>query len=66
MKPTINTQFIDFLRGELALPPSAIAVACRQGGDDETRLPMILWQYGLVTLDQLNRIFDWLSMARSC
>jgi Protein of unknown function (DUF2949) len=23
-------------------------------------LPIILWQYGLVTLSQLNQIFDWL------
>jgi hypothetical protein len=23
-------------------------------------LPMILWQYGLVTLKQLDQIFDWL------
>jgi hypothetical protein len=26
-------------------------------------LPMILWQYGLVTLEQLDRIFDWLETA---
>jgi hypothetical protein len=26
-------------------------------------LPMVLWQYGLVTLDQLDKIFDWLSEA---
>jgi Protein of unknown function (DUF2949) len=23
-------------------------------------LPMILWQYGLVTIEQLNRIYDWI------
>jgi hypothetical protein len=26
-------------------------------------VPMILWQYGLVTLEQLDRIFDWLETA---
>jgi hypothetical protein len=26
-------------------------------------LPMILWQYGLVTLEQLDRIYDWLASA---
>jgi hypothetical protein len=23
-------------------------------------LPMILWQYGLVTIEQLDRIYDWM------
>jgi len=24
---------------------------------------MILWQYGLITLEQLDRIFDWLEQS---
>jgi Protein of unknown function (DUF2949) len=24
---------------------------------------MVLWQYGLVTLEQLDKIFDWLATA---
>jgi hypothetical protein len=26
-------------------------------------LPMVLWQYGLLTLEQLDRLFDWLERA---
>ncbi len=56
---------IDYLRGELAISNSAIAIALRHGEQDAgeqdaSQLPMILWQYGLVTLEQLNLIFDWL------
>jgi len=55
-----KAQLIDYLQGELAISNSAIAVALRHGEQDAGQLPLVLWQYGLVTLEQLNRIFDWL------
>lgn len=53
-------QLIKFLRRELSIPESAIATALRHEEQDSNQLPMVLWQYGLVTLKQLERIFDWL------
>lgn len=55
-----QTQLINFLRRDLAIPASAIAIAQKHHEQDASQLPMILWQYGLVTLEQLDRIFDWL------
>ncbi len=55
-----QAQLIQFLRWELAIPASSIAMALRHPEQDSGQLPMILWQYGLVTLEQLDRIFDWL------
>jgi Protein of unknown function (DUF2949) len=55
-----NTQFIDFLQEELHLSASSIAIALRRVEQDPGPLPMILWEYGLVSLEQLERIFDWL------
>jgi hypothetical protein len=55
-----KAQLLDYLRGELAISNSAIAVALRHGEQDTSQLPMVLWQYGLVTLEELNLIFDWL------
>ena len=55
-----KAQLLDYLRGELAISNSAIAVALRHGEQDASQLPMLLWQYGLVTLEQLNLIFDWM------
>lgn len=54
-------QFIQFLQHELAVPPDAIAVALKQADAEVSPLHMILWQYGLVSIEQLGRIFDWLS-----
>ena len=35
-------------------------MALRQTTEAPSLLPIVLWQYGLVTLHQLEQIFDWL------
>ncbi|MCY7277447.1 MAG: DUF2949 domain-containing protein [Phormidesmis sp. CAN_BIN44] len=56
---------IQFLREELALPVDAIELATRQSEQNTTALPMVLWQYGLVTLAQIDQIFDWMETISS-
>lgn len=60
MKSTSYAQLIRFLQEELALSSSSISIALRRCEQDPGPLPMILWQYGLITLDQLDRIYDWM------
>jgi len=60
---TTKSQLINFLREELAVPAAAIALALRQTDQSPNSIPMILWQYGLITLEQLDRIFDWMETA---
>jgi len=55
-----TTQLIDFLQQELAISSTSIAMALRHCEQDPGPLPMILWQYGFVSLEQLEQIFDWL------
>jgi hypothetical protein len=61
MKSSIHQDLISFLRHELAVSDAAIALALRKG-EQELFLPMVLWQYGLITLSQLERVFDWLEV----
>ncbi|MUL34831.1 DUF2949 domain-containing protein [Gloeocapsopsis dulcis] len=63
MSPTNYSNFIDFLQKDLSLSAASIDVALRYREQNPGPLPMILWQYGLVTLDQLNQIYDWLESA---
>jgi Protein of unknown function (DUF2949) len=64
MNFTKQTQLIQFLQDELAIPDNSIALALRHGEDrSPNTLSMVLWQYGLVTLEQLDRIFDWMEAA---
>jgi hypothetical protein len=55
-----NTQLIQFLHYELAVSSAEINVLLRHPEQDYAPLPMIIWQYGLITLEQLAQIFDWL------
>lgn len=63
MSPTTYSKFIQFLEEDLAISSSSINMALRHSKQDAGPLPMVLWQYGLVTLDQLEKIFDWLEAA---
>lgn len=63
MKFTRLQRLIFFLQDELAIPSTSIDLAVRQYPDAPNLLPIILWQYGLVTLEQLDRIFDFLETA---
>jgi len=63
IKSTTQKDLIRFLRDELAVPDAAIALALKKGEPELNFLPMVLWQYGLITLPQLNRVLDWLEMV---
>jgi Protein of unknown function (DUF2949) len=70
MTPGTYTRLIRFLQEDLAISRASIDVAERVGANerqqrdrDPNSLPMVLWQYGLVTLEQLDKIFDWLAQA---
>jgi hypothetical protein len=53
-------QFIEFLRQDLAIPAQDLKLAMRYAEKTSGILPMILWQLGFVSIEQLNQIFDWL------
>lgn len=60
-----NHELIVFLQEDLAISTDAIRLALQRCEHSPTLLPMVLWQYGLVTLTQLDRIFDWLEGTTS-
>jgi len=60
MSAAKHRQLIEFLQTELALPAESIALALRQTAEVPGMLPIVLWKYGLVSIYQLEQIFDWL------
>lgn len=53
-------RFLHFLRQELEIPSESIELVQRHPELPYSSFPMLLWRYGLITLSQLERIFDWL------
>jgi Protein of unknown function (DUF2949) len=54
------TKLIRFLQEDLAISASSMSIVLKQVEHNPGPLPMILWQYGLVTIEQLDRIYDWM------
>ena len=49
-----------FLQDEITVSSAAIALVMQKKEELSSPLPMLLWQYGLVSRSELDRIFDWL------
>jgi hypothetical protein len=56
-------KLISFLQDDLAISQPSMQIALKQVEHNHGPLPMILWQYGFVTIDQLDRIYEWLERA---
>ncbi|WP_017295052.1 DUF2949 domain-containing protein [Geminocystis herdmanii] len=62
--PTITYhRFVKFLQEEINLSQECIAIAQRNVDHNLGLIPMVLWQYGLVTIEQLDKIYDWLETS---
>ncbi|NET01062.1 MAG: DUF2949 domain-containing protein [Sphaerospermopsis sp. SIO1G2] len=57
------SKLINFLQEELSISAASLDVALRHREQDTGSLTMLLWQYGLITLEQLEQIYDWLETA---
>jgi hypothetical protein len=55
-----QAQLIEFLETEFGLPEAAIALSLKQAGSLTNLIPIVLWKYGFVTVDQIGQIFDQL------
>jgi len=55
-----TAQFVQFLQTELAISSAEIAVLLHHPELENAPLPMVLWQYGLVSTQQLAQIYDWM------
>ncbi|NJL01596.1 MAG: DUF2949 domain-containing protein [Spirulinaceae cyanobacterium RM2_2_10] len=64
MTSLIAKRFLQFLHDELAIPADSLAVALRSPEAWSLhQLPIVLWQYGLVTIEQLDSMLEWLETA---
>jgi Protein of unknown function (DUF2949) len=68
---TDYTRFVHFLKMDLEISENAIAFAEHmykriypfEKNQSSNLLSIILWQHGLMTIEQLNRTFVWLEKA---
>ena len=58
-KPPPADPLLQFLQRRLGLSPSALDLGLRQAELEQAPLPIVLWSFGLLSLNQLEEVFDW-------
>ena len=58
-QPPATDRLLHFLQRRLGLSPSALELGQRQAELEQAPLPIVLWSFGLLSLQQLEDVFDW-------
>ncbi len=48
-----------YLRGQFGLSESALALGIRQAQLEQAPLAVVLWRFGLISLQQLEQVLQW-------
>ena len=57
--PPPADSLLQFLQRRLGQSPSALELGQRQAELEQAPLPIVLWSFGLLSLKQLEEVFDW-------
>ena len=58
-QPPATDALLQFLQRRLGLSPSALELGQRQAELEQAPLPIVLWSFGLLSVQQLEDVFDW-------
>ena len=58
-QPPATDALLQFLQRRLGLSASALELGQRQAEQEQAPLPIVLWSFGLLSLQQLEDVFDW-------
>ena len=58
-QPVPAGALLRFLRHRLALSHGALELGIRQSQLEQAPLPVVLWRYGLISLEQLDAVLAW-------
>ena len=53
-------KMISFLMNEIGLPESSIELGLKLSIEHNTPLPLLLWSYGLLTFEELDKLYTFL------
>ena len=58
-QPPPSADLLAFLRHQLGLSEGALDLGLRQATLEQAPFPTVLWRYGLINLEQLERVLTW-------
>ena len=60
MKNHISREIIIYLFNEVGLEESSIALGIKLSIKNNTPLPILLWSYGMLTIEELDKLYSFL------
>ena len=60
MTNNFDENMILFLINEIGLDQSSIELGIKLSGKNNTPLPILLWSYGMLTIDELDKLYTFL------
>lgn len=58
-QPTVPIALLRFLRQQLGLSDNALELGLKQAALEQAPLPVVLWRFGLISLEQLDQVLSW-------
>ena len=55
-----NRKIISFLKEEIGLVESSIELGLKLSIINNTPLPVLLWSYGIITIEELDELYSFL------
>ena len=60
MKDNLSKEMIIYLLDEIGLNESSIELALKLSIRNNTSLPILLWSYGMLTIEELDKLYTFL------
>ena len=58
-QPEPSGKLINYLQQKIGLSEKAIELGVRQSNIEQAPLPIILWSFGLLSLNQYQQVLNW-------
>lgn len=58
-QPQPAAALLRYVRHELGLSENALELGIRQAQLEQAPLPVVLWRFGLITLEQFDQLLSW-------
>ena len=60
MNNYLQKEIIDYLFNEVGLEESSIELGLKLSIKNKTPLPILLWSYGMLTIEELDKLYSFL------
>ena len=60
MKNNVSREMIFYLFNEVGLEASSIELGIKLSIKNNTSLPILLWSYGMLTIEELDKLYSFL------